>query len=118
MCRPRVHTVPVKSPEQQGVLALYRELHEEVGLRPEHVEIMGRGYAWLDTGTHESLLEAGQFIATLEKRQGLKIACPEEIAYRMGYIAAAQVRALARPLRKTGYGRYLLKVLEEDGWRE
>jgi glucose-1-phosphate thymidylyltransferase len=77
------------------------------------VEIMGRGYAWLDTGTHDSLLEAGQFIATLEKRQGLKVACPEEIAYRHGWIDAAQLEALARPLVKNGYGQYLLKLLQE-----
>jgi glucose-1-phosphate thymidylyltransferase len=77
------------------------------------VEIMGRGYAWLDTGTHDSLLEAGQFIATLEKRQGLKVACPEELAWRNGWIDAAQLEALARPLAKNGYGQYLLKLLGE-----
>jgi glucose-1-phosphate thymidylyltransferase len=77
------------------------------------VEIMGRGYAWLDTGTHDSLLEAGQFIATLEKRQGLKVACPEELAFRNGWIDAAQLKALARPLAKNGYGQYLLKLLGE-----
>jgi glucose-1-phosphate thymidylyltransferase len=77
------------------------------------VEIMGRGYAWLDTGTHDSLMEAGQFIATLEKRQGLKVACPEEIAYRSGWIDAAQLEALARPLAKNGYGQYLSKLLTE-----
>ncbi|NBX25544.1 MAG: glucose-1-phosphate thymidylyltransferase [Planctomycetes bacterium] len=75
------------------------------------VEIMGRGYAWLDTGTHESLLEASQFIATLEHRQGLKIACPEEIAYRSGWIDRTQLEALARPLARNGYGRYLQQVL-------
>jgi len=74
---------------------------------------MGRGYAWLDTGTHESLLEASHFIETIERRQGLKIACPEEIAFRMGYISAAKLRALARPLAKSGYGAYLLKILSE-----
>jgi glucose-1-phosphate thymidylyltransferase len=79
-----------------------------------NVEIMGRGYAWLDTGTHDSLLEAGQFIATLEKRQGLKVACLEEIAYRSGWIDAAQVEKLAQPLLKNGYGQYLLKVLSEQ----
>jgi glucose-1-phosphate thymidylyltransferase len=78
-----------------------------------HVEIMGRGYAWLDTGTHETLLEAGQFIATLENRQGLKVACPEEIAYRQGWISAGQLEALAQPLAKNGYGHYLLRVLQE-----
>ena len=77
------------------------------------VEIMGRGYAWLDTGTHDSLLEAGQFIATLEKRQGLKVACPEEIAFRAGWISAEQLEALAQPLKKNGYGQYLLQVLKD-----
>ncbi len=76
-----------------------------------NVEIMGRGYAWLDTGTHDSLLEASQFIATLEKRQGLKVACPEEIAYRSGWISAAQLEALAQPMLKNGYGQYLQRVL-------
>jgi len=78
-----------------------------------NVEIMGRGYAWLDTGTHESLLDAGQFIATIEQRQGLKVACPEEIAYRKGWIDAGQLEELAAPLRKNGYGQYLVRVLNE-----
>jgi glucose-1-phosphate thymidylyltransferase len=78
-----------------------------------NVEIMGRGYAWLDTGTHDSLLDAGQFIATLEKRQGLKVACPEEIAFRAGWIDAAQLERLAQPMLKNGYGAYLLQVLRE-----
>ena len=80
------------------------------------VEIMGRGYAWLDTGTHDSLLEAGQFIATLEKRQGLKVSCPEEIAYRAGWISANQLEALAQPMLKNGYGQYLLQVLREKAF--
>ena len=78
------------------------------------VEIMGRGYAWLDTGTHDSLMEAGQFIATLEKRQGLKVACPEEIAWRRGWIDDAQLDKLAAPMLKNGYGQYLKKVLAEQ----
>jgi glucose-1-phosphate thymidylyltransferase len=76
-----------------------------------NVSIMGRGYAWLDTGTHDSLLEAGQFIATLEKRQGLKVACPEEIAFRQGWIGAEQLLRLAAPLAKTQYGRYLQSLV-------
>ncbi len=79
-----------------------------------NVENLGRGAAWLDTGTHESLLEAATFIKTIETRQGLKIACLEEIAYRMGYIDAAQVEKLAEPLKKNGYGQYLLQILKED----
>lgn len=77
------------------------------------VQILGRGYAWLDTGTHESLLEAGQFIATLERRQGLKVACPEEIAYRAGWIDAVKFEKLAQPLLKNAYGQYLMRVLRE-----
>jgi glucose-1-phosphate thymidylyltransferase len=76
------------------------------------VEVMGRGYAWLDTGTHDSLLEAGQFIATLEKRQGLKVACPEEVAYRAGWIGREQLLALARPMLKSGYGSYLQQIAD------
>ncbi len=77
-----------------------------------NVEIMGRGYAWLDTGTHESLIEAGNFIETIEHRQGLKVACPEEIAYRKGFIDAAQLEKLVQPLAKTGYGQYLQRMLK------
>ena len=79
-----------------------------------NVQTMGRGYAWLDTGTHDSLLDASQFIATLERRQGLKVACPEEIAYRQGWIDAEQVVRLAQPLIKNGYGQYLLQILKES----
>ena len=79
-----------------------------------NVQIMQRGYAWLDTGTHESMLEASQFIATLERRQGLKISCPEEIAWRNGFIDAAQFEKLAQPLLKNGYGQYMLRLLSEE----
>ena len=82
-----------------------------------NVEIMGRGYAWLDTGTHDSLLEAGQFIATIEKRQGLKVACPEEIAFRQGWITTEQLEALAHPLAGNGYGQYLLRLLKGKVFR-
>ena len=77
------------------------------------VEILGRGYAWLDTGTHDSLLEASQFIATLEHRQGLKVACLEEIAFSAGWISAEQVERMAQPMLKNGYGQYLLRILKE-----
>ena len=76
------------------------------------VAMMGRGYAWLDTGTHQSLIEASNFIATIEERQGLKVSCPEEIAYRKGFIDAEQVKVLAQPLKKNAYGQYLLKMIE------
>jgi len=78
------------------------------------VEIMGRGYAWLDTGTHDSLLEASQFIATLEKRQGLKVACPEEIAYRAGWVNREQLEEMARPMIKNGYGQYLMQIVNSQ----
>jgi glucose-1-phosphate thymidylyltransferase len=78
-----------------------------------NVELMGRGYAWLDTGTHDSLLEAGQFIATLQQRQGLKVSCPEEIAFRQGWIDQAQLETLGQALAKNGYGQYLLQILKE-----
>ena len=77
------------------------------------VQTLGRGYAWLDTGTHDSLLEAAQFIATIEMRQGLKVACPEEIAFRQGWVGADELRALAEPMKKNGYGSYLLRLLAE-----
>lgn len=80
------------------------------------VEIMGRGYAWLDTGTHESLLEASQYIATLEKRQGLKVACPEEVAFRAGWIGIEELEELAQPLLKNDYGQYILRVLRESAF--
>jgi glucose-1-phosphate thymidylyltransferase len=78
------------------------------------MEILGRGMAWLDTGTHESLHDAGSFIETIEKRQGLKVACPEEIAFRMGFISADELEQLAAPMKKNQYGQYLLEILREE----
>ncbi|MES2771765.1 MAG: sugar phosphate nucleotidyltransferase, partial [Pseudomonadota bacterium] len=80
-----------------------------------HVETIGRGHAWLDTGTHESMLEASHFIQTIEKRQGMKIAAPEEIVWRQGWIDDAQLERLAQPLIKSGYGQYLLNLLQQSG---
>jgi len=100
-------------PSARGELEITTVNAQYLEQRQLSVEIMGRGYAWLDTGTHDSLLEAGQFIATLEKRQGLKVACPEEIAFRSGWISAAELERQAQPLLKNGYGQYLLQVLKE-----
>jgi glucose-1-phosphate thymidylyltransferase len=82
------------------------------------VERLGRGYAWFDAGTHDSLLQAAEFVRTIQQRQGLQIACPEEIAYRLGYIDADQVQRLAAPLARTDYGQYLLRILDEQGPRD
>ncbi|MGI9505633.1 MAG: sugar phosphate nucleotidyltransferase, partial [Geminicoccaceae bacterium] len=83
-----------------------------------HVERLGRGYAWFDAGTHDSLLQAGEFVRTIQQRQGFQISCLEEIAYRLGYIDCAALKALAEPLLKSDYGRYLLQVLDEQGPRD
>ena len=100
-------------PSPRGELEITDVNRRYLELGELNVVMMGRGHAWLDTGTHESLIEASHFVQTIEKRQGLKIAAPEEIAWRMGYIDAAQLRRLAEPLHNSGYGRYLLSVLEE-----
>ena len=100
-------------PSARGELEIIDLLKHYLHAGNLHVQLMGRGRAWLDTGTPDSLLEASHFIQTIEKRQGLKIACPEEISYRMGYITAAQLEALAAPLNNSGYGEYLLALLNE-----
>ena len=100
-------------PSHRGELEITSVNQEYLKQQNLKVELLGRGFAWLDTGTHDSLMQAGQFIETIEKRQGLKVACLEEIAYRMKYINAAQVKKLAEPLKKNGYGQYLLKIIKE-----
>jgi glucose-1-phosphate thymidylyltransferase len=98
-------------PSERGELEITSVNQTYLQHKTLKVELLGRGFAWLDTGTHDSLMEAGQFIETIEKRQGLKVACLEEIAYRMKYINAQQVRKLAEPLKKNGYGKYLLNLI-------
>jgi glucose-1-phosphate thymidylyltransferase len=100
-------------PSPRGELEITDVNRRYLELGQLDVVTLGRGFAWLDTGTHESLLEASQFISVIEHRQGFKVACPEEIAYRMGYISATELEALARPLAKNGYGQYLLRILSD-----
>lgn len=100
------------TPSARGELEITDVNREYLKRGKLKVELLGRGFAWLDTGTHESLLEACNFIETIEKRQGLKVACLEEVAYRMGYIAATQVKRLAEPLQKSGYGEYLIEIIK------
>ena len=100
-------------PSHRGELEITSVNQEYLKQHNLKVELLGRGFAWLDTGTHDSLMEAGQFIETIEKRQGLKVACLEEIAYRMNYISLNQLKKLAEPLKKNGYGQYILKLAKE-----
>jgi glucose-1-phosphate thymidylyltransferase len=101
-------------PSERGELEITSVNQEYLKRQRLKVELLGRGFAWLDTGTHDSLMEAGQFIETIEKRQGLKVACLEEIAYRMNYIDAEQVKRLAAPLKKNAYGQYLLNLVKNS----
>jgi glucose-1-phosphate thymidylyltransferase len=101
-------------PSERGELEITSVNEAYLGLGDLHVEVLGRGFAWLDTGTHESLQQASSFVQALQLRQGLSLACPEEVAYRLGYIDAERVRALAAPLASSGYGEYLLRMLLED----
>ena len=102
-------------PGARGELEITDVNKEYLARKQLRVELMGRGYAWLDTGTHESLMQASNYIEIIERRQGLKVACPEEIAFRMGFIDAAQVAKLADPMRKNEYGQYLLALIERKG---
>jgi glucose-1-phosphate thymidylyltransferase len=100
-------------PSPRGELEITSLIEKYLEQGDLNVELLGRGFAWLDTGTHDSLIEAGEFVRTIEKRQGLKVGCPEEVAFRMGFIDAAQLRALSKPLAKTSYGKYLAELPTE-----
>ena len=102
-------------PSARGELEIADVINAYLARGRLRVELLGRGFAWLDTGTHDSLLEAGTFVETIEKRQGLKVACVEEVAYRMGYIDTANLESLAKPMKKNGYGQYLLQLAKEKG---
>ena len=109
-----VQIAKIIKPSARGELEITSVNQEYLKQKKLRVELLGRGFAWLDTGTHDSLMQAGQFIETIEKRQGLKVACLEEIAYRMNYISSNQLKMLAEPLKKNGYGQYLLKLAKES----
>ncbi|MEM8792825.1 MAG: glucose-1-phosphate thymidylyltransferase RfbA [Pseudomonadota bacterium] len=102
------------TPSARGELEITSLIEKYLAERTLRVELMGRGFAWLDTGTHDSLIEAGEFVRTIEKRQGLKAGCPEEVAFRMGFISAGQLQQLAKPMLKTDYGKHLAKMAEEE----
>ena len=102
-------------PSPRGELEITDVNIEYLNRKQLRVELMGRGYAWLDTGTHESLMQASNFIEIIEQRQGLKVSCPEEIVYRLGYIDSAQLAKLADPMKKNDYGKYLLRLLDKKG---
>ena len=108
-----VQIAKIIKPSARGELEITSVNQEYLKQKKLRVELLGRGFAWLDTGTHDSLMQAGQFIETIEKRQGLKVACLEEIAYRMNYISSNQLKMLAEPLKKNGYGQYLLNIIKE-----
>lgn len=111
-----VHIAEHLTPSARGELEITDVIKDYLAKEELRIRLFGRGFAWLDTGTHESLLEASTFVETIEKRQGLKIACVEEIAYRMGYIDRKQLEKLAEPLRGNGYGQYLDQILKEEHW--
>jgi len=100
-------------PSARGELEIADVINAYLSQGTLKVELLGRGFAWLDTGTHDSLLEAGTFVSTIENRQGLKVACVEEVAYRLGYIDAGMLESLAAPMKNNGYGQYLIQLLKE-----
>ena len=113
----RITTAASLKPSRRGELEIGEINQRYLEIGALDVVTLGRGYAWFDMGTHETLLGASQFIETIERRQGLKVSCPEEIAFRMGYITASDLERLAVPLAKSGYGEYLLRILQDPVYR-